>query len=168
MTDLNFSNIAIICPTKNRPQKVKRLLNCLQNCTDKPGQVIIADGGHNLNDLIRPFEKHFNVDCVFCPQPGQVLQRSFAQTKLIGQIELVVHLDDDITFGTDFFKKILENWNREAKVKGKVLAGMYFNIVDLPIFMSSILHYLFFMNTDCLEVCQQRAMLLLLLLRGLI
>ena len=149
MTDLNFSNIAIICPTKNRPQKVKRLLNCLQNCTDKPGQVIIADGGHNLNDLIRPFEKHFNVDCVFCPQPGQVLQRSFAQTKLIGQIELVVHLDDDITFGTDFFKKILENWNREAKVKGKVLAGMSFNIVDLPKFKSSILHNLFFLNTDC-------------------
>lgn len=149
MTDLNFSNIAIICPTKNQPQKVKRLLNCLQKLKDKPGQIIIADGGHNLKELVLSFKKDLPIECVFCPQPGQVLQRSFAHKQLTDQIKLVIHLDDDITFESNFLKKVLENWNREANVTGKNLAGMSFNLLDSPKIKPSVLHKLFFLNTDC-------------------
>ena len=149
MTEPNFSNIAIICPTKSQPEKVRRLLDCVKNLADKPGQVIIADADHNLAEIVRPFESNFNVHCVYCPRPGQVLQRSFAQSKLEDSIQIVVHIDDDITFGPEFLQKILENWIREVNISGKILAGMSFNIIDLPKYKPSFLHNLFFLNTDC-------------------
>ena len=39
--------LAIICPTKNQPQKVIRLMESLKTCGIKLTQIIIADGGNN-------------------------------------------------------------------------------------------------------------------------
>ena len=48
MTPITEKNVAIICPTKNQPDKVLRLVGIVQ-LDEKPYQVIIADGGHNLS-----------------------------------------------------------------------------------------------------------------------
>ena len=74
---------------------------------------------------------------------------NFRAKKLADHIEVVIHLDDDITFEPDFLKKILENWNRETKANGRKLAGMSFNIIDSPKLNSSTFHHLFFLNTNC-------------------
>ena len=148
MKNPNFSNIAIICPTKNQPEKVQRLLGCVKNLIHKPGQVIIADADHNLSKIIRPFKNDFKIDCVYCPQTGQVVQRSFAQSKLLDSIQIVIHLDDDITFGPEFLDKVLENWIRESRTNGKALAGFSFNLIDLPKHRPSFAKLIFFLNND--------------------
>ena len=94
------SQVAVICPTKDQPDKVKRLLTCLAQSSIKPGQVLIADGGHNLKPVIKEFENSLNLACLYCPESGHVLQRDYAHTKLASKIKLVIHFDDDVTFYT--------------------------------------------------------------------
>ena len=50
-------NIAIVCPTKNQPNKVVRLLTSIAALHEKPQQIIVADGGHNLKPVIALQEK---------------------------------------------------------------------------------------------------------------
>ena len=52
MTQVTAKNVAIICPTKNQPTKVLRLLESIVHLDEMPQQIIIADGGHNLKPCV--------------------------------------------------------------------------------------------------------------------
>lgn len=140
--------LAVICPTKDQPRKVERLLDCLMASEIKPAQVLIADGGHNLKPVTAPYEKSLNLQCLYCPQPGQILQRIHAHGELDPAIRLVIHLDDDITFPPDALAIMLAFWNKEQSKPGKPLAGAAFNITDLPHLKNSIFRKLFFLSTE--------------------
>jgi len=124
--------VAVICATKDRPEKVASLLKSVAGLTVKPGQVLIADGGHNLRSLVTKFQPRLPVECLYCPEPGQVLQRMYGHRHLRDEIRLVLHLDDDITLVPDSLELALENWNNLANQHGKPLAGMAFNVANLP------------------------------------
>lgn len=87
LPDITPDQIAVICPTKDQPEKVKRLLTCLAASTIKPGQVLIADGGHNLRPVIKVYKDYLNLTCLYCPKVGQVLQRSYAHSKFLSKIK---------------------------------------------------------------------------------
>lgn len=147
-TVITEDQVAIICPTKNQPKKVKRLLLNICNLKTAPGQVIIADGGHNLKPLVDQFKKSLNLICLYCPEPGQVLQRNHARTFLSDDIYIVLHIDDDNTFEPDALVKLLDFWNRESHSKqSKQLAGVSFNVVDLPTIKEPFLHKIAFLGT---------------------
>lgn len=129
---LNAKNLAIICPTKDRPKKVRRLLASIAASTIQPGQVMIADGGHNLKPVVADFATSLNIECHYCPEPGQIMQRNYAHKYLQPDIRLVLHLDDDITLAPDALAKALAHWNRLLASPGKPLAGMALNIVGHP------------------------------------
>lgn len=139
-------HIAVICPTKDQPAKVKRLLDCLACLENKPGQIIIADGGHNLKTVVEPFQDRLNVTCLYCPEPGQILQRNHAHQHLNHDISVVIHLDDDITVEPDFMNRFIETWNRESQRSGKPLAGLSFNLADLPRLQNSLFREVFFLS----------------------
>lgn len=143
------NQVAIICPTKDQPQKVERLLHNICNLKSSPGQIIIADGGHNLKPLVDQFAKALNLTCLYCPEPGQVLQRSHARAYLSDDIRIVLHVDDDNTFEPDALSKLLEFWNLTSNSEGdRPLAGVSFNVVDLPIKMNSLFRRIAFVGTD--------------------
>lgn len=146
------SQVAVICPTKDQPDKVKRLLTCLAQSSIKPGQVLIADGGHNLKPVIKEFENSLNLACLYCPEAGQVLQRNYAHTKLASKIKLVIHFDDDITFDKDAIGVMLDYWNKTiSSDQGnaeKPLGGAAFNIVDLPRLRQNIFRKIFFLSVE--------------------
>lgn len=146
MTDITASSVAIICPTKNQPEKVRRLLRCIAALDEKPGQVIIADGGHNLKPIVEPFNAEFSLMCLYCPEAGQILQRNYAHTFLNEDISVVIHLDDDITVEQDFISVFLATWTRERERPGKPLAGLSFNLVDLPTIKNSLFRRAFFLS----------------------
>ena len=52
MTPITAQNVAIVCPTKNQPDKVLRLLGSITQLDERPHQVIIADCGHNLETIL--------------------------------------------------------------------------------------------------------------------
>ena len=148
MTDITASSVAIICPTKKQPEKVRRLLRCIAALDERPGQVIIADGGHNLKNIVEPFNAEFSLMCLYCPEAGQILQRNYAHTYLSEDISVVIHLDDDITVEPDFINRFVKIWNRESQRPGKPLAGLSFNLVDLPTIKNSIFRRAFFLSVD--------------------
>lgn len=147
MMPITEQNVAIICPTKNQPNKVVRLLGSIARLDEKPHQVIIADGGCNLKPVITPFFKELNLICLYCPEAGQILQRNHAHKYLDKNIHLVVHLDDDITLSNDSLQKMIMFWNEESKNQAEPLAGASFNIDDAPPIISSAVRKLFFLQT---------------------
>lgn len=141
--------VAVICPTKDQPQKVRRLLHNICNLKSAPGQIIIADGGHNLKPLVDQFAKSLNLTCLYCPEPGQVLQRNHARAYLSDDIRIVLHIDDDNTFEPDALVKLLEFWNLTSKSEGdRPLAGVSFNVVDLPIKKNSFFRKVALLGTE--------------------
>ena len=148
VTKINASSVAIVCPTKDQPIKIERLLTCIQNLNVKPAQVLIANGGNNLKTIVSGFKKNMNVICLNCPEVGQILQRNYAHQHLNDQIEVVMHIDDDITFDPDFMDCFLVSWNKEVRSEGKPLAGMSFNVVDAPNFKNSIFRRFFWLTVE--------------------
>ena len=147
MTQITEQNVAIICPTKNRPDKVLRLLESIVQLDEKPHQTIIADGGHNLEPILTAFIEQLNLTCLYCPEAGQILQRNYAHKYLDKNIQLVLHLDDDITLDHDSLRKMIMFWNEELQKSALPLAGASFNIKDAPELGSSVLRNLFFLQT---------------------
>ena len=90
---INAAQIAIICATKDRPDKIRNLLESVASLDSQPGQILIADGGHNLEPLVKEFAGRINISCLYCPDPGQILQRNYAHAMLHGDVRLVLHLD---------------------------------------------------------------------------
>lgn len=129
---ISAKSLAIICPTKDRPEKVRRLLESVSKNTVKPGQVLIADGGHNLKSVAAEFADKLDIECFYCPNPGQIMQRNHVHRFLGPDIQLVLHLDDDITLAPDTLANALLHWNRLLETPGKPLAGMALNIVGHP------------------------------------
>ena len=141
-------NLAVICPSKDQPEKIKRLLTCFVQSNVKPAQIIIANGGRNLKGIIDPFAKLLNCVCLDCPEAGQILQRNHAHEHLLPSIKIVVHLDDDITFDQDALSRMIDFWNNPAHHHGKPLAGASFNLIDIPKLRNSPIRKLFFLNTE--------------------
>ena len=147
MTAITTQNVAIICPTKNQPEKVLRLLESIVQLDEKPHQVIIADGGHNLAQITATFTAELNLICLYCPEPGQILQRNYAHKYLDKNVQLVLHLDDDITLDQDSLGKMIIFWNEESQKSAPPPAGASFNIKDAPHLHSSALRNFFFLKT---------------------
>ena len=147
MSPITAQNVAIICPTKDQPEKVLRLLESIAQLEEKPQQVIIADGGQNLKSVTTAFSAQLNLICLYCPEAGQVLQRNHAHKYLDKNIQLVMHLDDDVTLDHDSLEKMIIFWNEEAQKSAPPLAGASFNIKDAPQLHSSGVRKLFFLQT---------------------
>ena len=145
---LTAKNVAIICPTKNQPEKVLRLLSSVAELDISPHQVIIADGGHDLKRRLVPHTTVLNLTCLYSPEPGQILQRNHALGFLDDEIRLVLYLDDDMTLDRNSLTKILAFWNFESGKKERLLAGVSLNVVDLPKLRPSLIRKLFFLQLE--------------------
>ena len=147
MTCFTSKNVAIICPTKDQPLKVARLLNSICELKEKPCQIIIADGGKNLQPVINGFVNRLNVIRLNCEEVGQVLQRNQAHKCLNKNIKIILHLDDDITLTPSALTNMLKFWNIEFPKTTTPLGGVSFNIIDLPKIRSSKIRNIF-LNQD--------------------
>ena len=145
---IDATQIAIICATKDRPDKIRNLLESVTRLRCQPSQILIADGGHNLESLVNTFAERLNVSCLYCPEPGQILQRNYAHSMLHKDIRLVLHLDDDITLESTTLDQALDHWNRLNLETGKPLAGMAFNVTNLPRKNDNLLRRLAMMRVE--------------------
>lgn len=139
--------LAVVCPTKDQPNKVEMLLQSLAESNVKPAQIIIAYRGHDLKHVTKPFKKKLNCMCLHCPQPGQILQRSYAHKHLQPNIRLIAHLDDDILLDQNALGQMLDFWNTHDHQEDKPLAGVSFNLTNSPYLGNHWLRKLFFLQT---------------------
>ena len=117
-------DIAVIIPTKDRPELVKRLLQNLveQDCAIR--RVIVVASGLDIKDIVLSFANHLPVE-YYKSEPGQIRQRNLGISLLDESTKLVLALDDDILFLNNSIVEILNYWNTvEAST-----AGIGFNMI---------------------------------------
>ncbi|MBV0914165.1 glycosyltransferase family 2 protein [Anianabacter salinae] len=140
---LQADEICVITPTKGRPVQLNQMLKTLAAQTTPPGQVIIADGGRDVEDLVRGFTNCLNVMWLPCPEPGQIVQRNHAMEFLAPQIWAVAYIDDDIQFSPEAFAEIRAHWNAQECAP----AGISFNLTNMPEQIPSLFRRFFAMNS---------------------
>lgn len=121
-------DLAFIIPTKDRPEKVKNLLDSMANQTITCGRIIIVDGGQSVRDIVMSFSDSLPVEYYTCFPPGQIRQKNKGVSLLNDQTRLVGFLDDDIVLYPQALERMIIFWNWCEPDT----AGVSFNIVNGP------------------------------------
>ncbi len=120
-------DLALIIPTKDRPEKLRNLLISL-TMQDVDCLIIIVDGGKSIKGVAQSFKGKLTIDYYKSDIPGQIHQRNIGISKLTPDIKLVGFIDDDIIFEKDSLKEMISFWN---SVEEKT-AGIGFNLITEP------------------------------------
>jgi len=120
--------IALIIPTRNRPELLRKLLNSIQLQQVKPDQVIVVDGSDQpLKTLIEP-GLFYELTYQYVFPPSLTKQRNEGIKLLHPDITLAGYLDDDIELKPGAIEEVLNFWENSSKDIG----GVAFNIVNNP------------------------------------
>lgn len=121
-------DVAFIIPTKDRPEKVKTVLDSVARQTVPCGRMIIVDGGRSVKDIVMGFSDSLPVEYYECYPPGQIRQRNMGIALLDERTPLVGFLDDDIVLEPQALESMITFWNKCEPDT----AGVSFNIVNNP------------------------------------
>jgi glycosyltransferase involved in cell wall biosynthesis len=122
------TDLAILVPTKDRPHKLRCLLESLAQQTEPCGRIIVIDGGESVRDTVMSFAGRLPVEYQACHPPGQIRQRNMGIALLDDSTPLVGSLDDDIVLLPTAVEHLIRFWN----TRDHDTAGVSFNIVNLP------------------------------------
>ena len=120
--------LAILVPTKDRPELVKRFLDTLAAQNISPGQVIIVDSGTPVEDVVLSFSDRLRIEYHRTARPGQIHQRNHGIKQIAAPIRLVSLFDDDVTLESGALEQMLLKWNTVADET----AGIGYNITNMP------------------------------------
>lgn len=105
-------DLAVIIPTKDRPEKVKNILESLVSQTEQCGRIMIIDGGHSVKDIVLSYSDKLPVEYFECSPPGQIRQRNLGISLLDDRTPLVASFDDDIVLDSIAIEKMIAFWNK--------------------------------------------------------
>ena len=91
-----MSEVAVLIPTRNRPEKVVQLLDSLISSTIKPNQIIIVASGEDIKNYLRRFEEFFRITYEYTQMSGQIAQKKIGINLLDDKNEWCLFLDDDL------------------------------------------------------------------------
>ena len=121
-------DVAFLIPTKDRPEKLKNLLESLARQTEPCGRVVIVDGGQSVRDIVVGFSDRLPVEYYECRPAGQIRQRNMGIALLGDRKRLIGLLDDDIVLEREALEAMVSFWNKcESNT-----AGVSFNIINSP------------------------------------
>jgi len=124
------SDLAIIIPTKDRPEKIFNLLNSLKNQSLCCGKIIIVDSGQDIKNIVDGFSETLTVEYHRSSVQGQIYQRNLGISLIDDQTKLICSLDDDIVLEPAAIASMISFWNNCVPET----AGVSFNIVNNPPF----------------------------------
>ena len=127
-------DLAFMVPTKDRPGKIRDLLESLVAQTRACGRIIVVASGQDIGHLVRSYADQLPVEYHHCEPPGQIRQRNLAISLLDDGTPLVGSLDDDIVLMPDAVAAMIDFWNRAPAET----AGVAFNIVNNPPYRFSV------------------------------
>ncbi|MBU2541449.1 MAG: glycosyltransferase [Candidatus Omnitrophica bacterium] len=140
---MHNEKLAIIIPTKDRPDKLNQLLKSISQQDIKPSQVIIIDGSIlSITGVLKEFP---DLEIDYIKAIGSLTtKRNIGIKKLKDEITLVIFFDDDIILEKDSFRKMLDFWLGTSENT----AGASFNIISQICRKPSLLEKVFVVNTD--------------------
>lgn len=139
---LTSQNICVITPTKGRHKLLAKMLESLSNQTQKVGQVIIADGGRDAENVINEFKDKLPISWLDCPIAGQIPQRKLALKQLKDNIEVIIYFDDDIYQEPNSLETLIAFWNAQETEP----AGVSFNLLGMRKQKDSLFRKIFIMS----------------------
>lgn len=87
---------AVLIPTRNRPEKVIKLLNSILTSTLLPSQIVIVASGDNIFSQLDNFQSRLPITYLHTECSGQINQKKIGITLLKRDIEWCLFLDDDL------------------------------------------------------------------------
>lgn len=120
------SDVAFIIPTKDRPEKIKCLLDSFVVQTIKCNRIIIVNGGECIKHVLVSYSNRLPLEYYECNPPGQIKQRNMGISLLDSSTPLVGTLDDDIVLMPNAVEEMLGYWNKIPLDT----AAVSFNIVN--------------------------------------
>ncbi len=134
-----FSNkVAFVVATKDRPEKLHRMLKSLNAQSYRPDQVIIVDGGIlPAKEVLKDFPELNLIYKTFFPASA-AKQRNFGLGEVSPEITLVGFLDDDVELDVLAVERLLLFWEDVPEF----VAGAALNMMNHPDLFASSLKYL--------------------------
>lgn len=134
--------IAVLAPTKDRPEKMREMLGSIRQQEAKPAQVVIVATGQNIGFLAQEFSD-LPIDYHHTHIRGQINQRTLGIQKLRPQIELVCLMDDDHYLHPGALQTMLDFWNQNPNH-----GAVCFNIMNEPPFRWNFFKFIFGMTAN--------------------
>lgn len=92
-------SVAILIPTRNRPNHLAKLLRSITLSTIKPIQVVVVASGQNVESVIGDFRESLQITYCHTESKGQIAQKRIGVELLTEEIEWCLFLDDDLILG---------------------------------------------------------------------
>lgn len=108
-------NIAILIVTKNRPDKLNKLLESLVPSAHNISQIVIISSGQNISHVVRAFYDTLNIKHVHSKISGQITQKIEGIKYIKESISWVLFLDDDITISKEAIDTLLNSYLKNPK-----------------------------------------------------
>jgi len=103
-------SIAILVATKNRPEKLTKLLESLTPSANYIGQAVIVSSGQNISKVIENFKDTLNIKHLHSKVPGQITQKMEGIKHVDKKISWVLFLDDDITISKEAIDVLINKY----------------------------------------------------------
>lgn len=91
-----YSDFAVLIPTRNRPEKVAKLLSSVASSNRKPLQVIIIASGDDIWPTIAQFSDSLPITYSYTTSRGQTAQKEIGISMINPRAEWCLFLDDDL------------------------------------------------------------------------
>ncbi len=119
--------IALIIPTRNRPQLMSKLMATFRAQTVRPQQIIVVDGSDEpIETELRRRHSELDITYVHVHPPGLTRQRNAGIRAVADDMTLVGYLDDDIELEPEAIENLLSFWNSA----GDDVGGVSFHITN--------------------------------------
>jgi len=112
--------VGILIPTKDRPDKVRKLLDSLVGSSIKPAQVVIVSSGTDISNVVEEFKSVLKIRYLHSDVSGQVNQKRIGSKMLDDHLEWVIFLDDDLVVNSSCIEIAIEgaeSFESQSKVK---------------------------------------------------
>ncbi len=119
--------MALIIPTRNRADDLRRCLESLDGETLTPDVVVVADCSDDgsASDVADEWSRRSASEVIFlsCPLRGLTAQRNFGLAHVPDGIDYIAFSDDDIVFASDYHERLVNLIEQQAAEGVIAVAG---------------------------------------------
>lgn len=115
--------MGVVVPTRNRPNKLKVLLNSLSESTVRPDEIVVVASGQDVCNIIRDFQLKLNIKYEHSSTVGQVRQKARAIEILDTSLDWCIFTDDDLVFSKHAIEEAMRTIER---YQGLSISGVGF------------------------------------------
>jgi len=120
--------VALLIPTRNRPEKVTKLLDSVCKSYFCPQQIVIVASGADILPEISNYNNKLNITYVFSEVAGQVNQKKLGLKVIEPEIDWVTFLDDDVIVCPEMFSSAFDTIERLEPIQQSQISGVGFRI----------------------------------------